>query len=252
MDVRNDLFSLWNPGSSGILHANVGSKLSVSLGFKLLLHLFQVFANERIRRIKHPVTLGAPESLEGMALDPYSLARHCRIISLGWLSSSVVVFFGCDGNVNVSALFEPHVIAMLVSQRVFNSEVAILVVGLVNSNLSLLRLARTRRRNDFVDHSGHGSTWRFYLPRSIHVQFCYSCGPGHAWLRHFLLDAGMRCSVEFLLTVLMQHAAILTSRWKPCSPFSHSCENMLQISCGPCSFRQFLRTVLCHSNAPLP
>jgi hypothetical protein len=98
-----------------VLDANVGSKLFVPLGFKLLLHLFQVFANERPGRLEHPVTLGAAESLEGMALDPYSLARHCRIISLGWLSSSVVVFFGCDGNVNVSALFELHVIAMFVS-----------------------------------------------------------------------------------------------------------------------------------------
>jgi hypothetical protein len=85
----------------GILHANVGSKLFVPLSFVLLLHLFQVFANERISGPKHPVTLGAPESLEGVTLNPYSLARHGRIIS-----RSVAVFFDCNGNVNVS-LAEP-------------------------------------------------------------------------------------------------------------------------------------------------
>jgi hypothetical protein len=65
-----------------VLDANVGGKLFVPLGFVLLLHFFQVFADERTRRLKHPVTLGAAESLEGMALDPHSMARHGRIISL--------------------------------------------------------------------------------------------------------------------------------------------------------------------------
>jgi hypothetical protein len=75
-------FGLWNRRSSGVLDAKVGSKFFVPLGFVLLLHFFQVFVFERTRRLKHPVTLGATESLEGMALNPYSLARHCRIINL--------------------------------------------------------------------------------------------------------------------------------------------------------------------------
>jgi len=33
----------------------------------------------------------------------------------------------------VSTLFEPHNLAMFVSQLIFNSEVSIIVVGLVNS-----------------------------------------------------------------------------------------------------------------------
>jgi hypothetical protein len=72
------LFGLWNRGS-GVLDANVGGKLFVPLSFVLLLHFFQVFTDERTRRLKHPVTLGASESLEGMALDPDALARHAPL-----------------------------------------------------------------------------------------------------------------------------------------------------------------------------
>jgi hypothetical protein len=100
------------------------------------------------------------------------------------------------------------------------------VVGPFNSNLCLFRPARTWRRDDFVDGSGHGGTWLFWNSRSIQIQFRYSCGPGHARLRHFLLDGGMCRVAGFFLTFLMQHAPIMTSRWKPCCPISHSCENV--------------------------
>jgi hypothetical protein len=65
-----------------VLGANVGSKLFVTLGFVLPLHFMQRFANERTRRIKHPVTLGASEALKVLVLNPYKLAWHCGIIRL--------------------------------------------------------------------------------------------------------------------------------------------------------------------------
>ena len=55
----------------------------------------------------------------------------------------------------------------------------------VNSILCLFRLARARRRDDFVDGSGHGDTRLEFAPYLI--QFRYSCGPGHARLRQFFL-----------------------------------------------------------------
>jgi hypothetical protein len=70
--------------------------------------------------------------------------------------------FGCDGNINVSALFELYIIAVFVSQRILNAEVSISVDGPTNSNLCLFRLARTSRRDDFVNGSGHRGTWPFW------------------------------------------------------------------------------------------
>jgi len=79
-------------------------------------------------------------------------------------------------------------------------------------------------RDDFVDCSGLSGTWLSRNSRCIQNQFHHSCGPGHARLRHFLLDAG-KCRVgTFFLTFLMPHTPIMISRWKPCSPLSHSCE----------------------------
>ena len=74
-------------------------------------------------------------------------------------------------------------------------------VGCVNSNLCLFRLARTWR-DDFVYGSGHGGTWLFWNSRSIQIQFRYSCGPGRARLRHFLLDADTRRVVTLFVSCL--------------------------------------------------
>jgi hypothetical protein len=51
------------------------------------------------------------------------------------------LWFGCDGDFNVSALLELHLIAMFVSQRILNAEISMPVVGSVNGNLCLFRLA---------------------------------------------------------------------------------------------------------------
>ncbi len=49
-------------------------------------------------------------------------------------------------------------------------------IGPVNSNLRLLPLARTWRRNDFADSSAHSGTWLSRNSRCIQKnQFHYSC-----------------------------------------------------------------------------
>jgi hypothetical protein len=77
------------------------------------------------------------------------------------LASLIAVGFGSHGNVNVSAFFEPNVIAMFVRQSIFNSEISISLIGSVNGNLSLFRLARLRRRNYLVYNSGRRRAWPF-------------------------------------------------------------------------------------------
>jgi hypothetical protein len=64
-----DLLSLGIGGPS-VLGANVGSKLFVTLGFVLPLHFIQWFRNNRTSRLKHPVALGATETLKLLVLDP--------------------------------------------------------------------------------------------------------------------------------------------------------------------------------------
>ena len=137
---RCHLFSLWTR-SSWVLDTNVGSKLFVTLGFVQPPHFVQCSANEGSRRFKHPCTLGATETLEAVSFDPHRTARHRRsmmpnprqygtgspdgsrgpseewlIGESSWLALSIVVgqSVGCNDNVNVSALFEPHIIAMFV------------------------------------------------------------------------------------------------------------------------------------------
>lgn len=87
------------------------------------------------------------------------------------LSSLLVVteasWFGRDGNFNVRALFEPHVIAMFVRQRAVDAEITYTVVGPINRNLRLFRLARTWRRDNFVDDSGHRGTWLLWNSRGV-------------------------------------------------------------------------------------
>lgn len=59
--------------------------------------------------------------------------------------------FGGDGDVDVGAFFELHVVAILVGQGIFDAQVAIAVVGAVDSNLRFFVLAWTRRRDDLID-----------------------------------------------------------------------------------------------------
>ena len=81
-----DLLSLGIDGLS-VLGAKVGSKLFVTLGFVLLLHFNQRFRNNRTRRLKHPITLGATKALKVLALHPYALTWHGH--SIGPIMSKV-------------------------------------------------------------------------------------------------------------------------------------------------------------------
>jgi hypothetical protein len=74
----------------------------------------------------------------------------------------VVAGSGCDGNVDMSAFFEPYVIAVFVRQSIFNSEISISLIGSINGNLRPFRLARACGRYDFVDGSGHSRAWLFW------------------------------------------------------------------------------------------
>jgi hypothetical protein len=65
-----------------MLGTNVGGKLFVTLGLVLPLHFIQRFADDGIQRTKHPVTLGATETLKGQVLNPNQLALHGHIICL--------------------------------------------------------------------------------------------------------------------------------------------------------------------------
>ena len=95
------------------------------------------------------------------------------------------------------------------------------VVGLANPNLCFFRLIWTWGWNDFIYDSGHGNTRLFSLPR-IHVQHGYSCGPGHARLCHFLLDAGKSGAGGLFLRLFTQHTHSMTTRCKSCSSILHS------------------------------
>lgn len=145
----------------------------------------------------------------------------------GWLSSSIMAVYlwlGCDGNLDASTLFEPHIISVFVSQRIFNTKISVLVIRPVNSNLHLFRLARTWRRDDFVDRSTHGGTWVFSDSLRIEIQFRCPCGPCHPRLCHFLLDADTCPVGGFFLSFIMHYGPIMTMMWKLRSPISHSWE----------------------------
>jgi len=60
----------------------VGSKLFVTLGLVLLLHFIQRFANDRTRRIKQPVTLGATKTLTVLVLNPSQPTPHGHSIGV--------------------------------------------------------------------------------------------------------------------------------------------------------------------------
>src|SRR6266403_3859262 len=108
------------------------------------------------------------------------------------ITSVDLVVSGCDRNLNVTALLELHINAILVSQGIYNAEMP--MVGPVHGNLSFFRVTRTWR-NDFGDGAGHGDTWLFWN----------SCRFGDARFRHFLLHAGTDYLVRFFMIVCTWH-----------------------------------------------
>src|ERR1700686_5623251 len=98
------------------------------------------------------------------ALSSPTSAEGCPSL-FGWFTGTTAQS-DFSRNLNVSTLPELHIIAMLISQRIFNTEITMLMIGPVNSNLRLFRLALTWG-NDFVYGSGHRGTWLFWNTRSI-------------------------------------------------------------------------------------
>ena len=84
------------------------------------------------------------------------------VVRLSVLLCTQSVGFGSHGDVHMSAFFELYVIAMFVRQSIFNSETSIALIGSVNSNLRLFRLARVRRRDYLIYNSGYRRAWLFW------------------------------------------------------------------------------------------
>jgi hypothetical protein len=79
-----------------------------------------------------------------------SPGRRSHAEPISWLRPlcGLRLWFSGNGNVNVGALFELHIIAVFVSERIFNTEIATPVVGPVNSDLCPFRLTWTSRPDD--------------------------------------------------------------------------------------------------------
>ena len=64
---------------------------------------------------------------------------------------------GCDGNFNMSALFQLNILTMFIGECIFNAEISISLANSVYSNLCLFRLAWPGR-DDFVNGARHAGT----------------------------------------------------------------------------------------------
>ncbi len=96
--------------------------------------------------------------------------------------------FGSERDLDVCALLEANVIAMFVDQSVFDAQITMELIGGVQNNVGLFRLAGPRRSDNSVDNSGHGGAEPVGNSGRIELQFGDSRGPGDAWLGHFFLD----------------------------------------------------------------
>ena len=79
---------------------------------------------------------------------------YLRLIQ-NWLAVLDVSWFGSDGNLYMSSLFETHIITVFIGQGVVNPEVSIAAVAFLDSNLCFLPLARSWKRDNFFDDCGH-------------------------------------------------------------------------------------------------
>jgi hypothetical protein len=64
-----------------VLCANVGSELFVTPGFVFSFHFIKRITLRLTRGLKLPVTLGATEALEILALHPFQTAWHLQIVT---------------------------------------------------------------------------------------------------------------------------------------------------------------------------
>jgi hypothetical protein len=140
---------------------------------------------------------------------------------------------GCDGDVDASAFFELHIVAIFVGQAVFYAQISIAVVRAADGYLRLFWLVRTRRRDNFIDGTGEDDSWVLWSSRRIQIAFGDSRGSGHARFRYFPQHVGTRRATGCFLgaltdLVFVEHAFILAPRANRCSPVWHSCEDWLR------------------------
>src|SRR5579863_8701639 len=110
-----------------------------------------------------------PLPTHGFALPP-------RLIFLGRRR----VLVGFDVNFNLSAFFQLHFLAVLVGQRVLNSNFLIERLGPMNIYLRFLRFARVYRLNQFF----HGARFRCLGSRHLSAPPSWLCGlegPERMW-----------------------------------------------------------------------
>ena len=95
--------------------------------------------------------------------DCWERSEFTRVaVRLSLLLCTQSVGFGSHGDIHMSAFFELYVIAVFIRQGVFNSEISISLIGSVDSNLRLFRLAHVPRRNYLVYNPGHRRAWLFW------------------------------------------------------------------------------------------
>ena len=64
---------------SGVLGADMGSKLVVALVFEVPQHFAERLANWRIRSVEHPSAFGATPTMKAAFFDPYEIASRSHI-----------------------------------------------------------------------------------------------------------------------------------------------------------------------------
>ena len=130
--------------------------------------------------------------------------------------------FGCDDNLNLSApCFTSSPCSPI---RIFTIRRSPCRGSAGRRQSTPFAAGADLKTERFCRRFAHSGTWLSRNSRCIQKnQFHYSCGPGHARHRHFLLDAGTCRAGAFFLTFLMPQAPIMISRRNPCSPLSHGC-----------------------------
>ena len=71
--------STLNALGSGVLGADMRSKLVVALLFEVPQHFAERFANWRIRSVEHPSAFGATPTMKAAFFDPYEIASRSHL-----------------------------------------------------------------------------------------------------------------------------------------------------------------------------
>jgi hypothetical protein len=122
----------------------------------------------------------------------------------------------------MSTFAELHIIAVFVRQSIFNSEISISLIGSVNGNLSLFRLARLSRRNYLVYLSRHRHAWPFWNSCNIQIQLGYPADLATRGFAISFMTLARAASSDCVFLFLCGMPYIMTA-WEAAipSPFAH-------------------------------